>query len=112
MGTADAKQLRLGAKVRGLRRQKGLSQVQLAERLEISPSYLNLIEGNRRPLPAGLLIKLAQIFQVHLHAFATHEDAPPTSDLLEAFPDPMVESYAITPTQTRELTTRNPPPAP
>jgi transcriptional regulator with XRE-family HTH domain len=36
MGTADAKQLRLGAKVHGLRRQKGLSQVQLAERLEIS----------------------------------------------------------------------------
>ncbi len=108
MGTAEAKQMRLGAKVRGLRRQKGLSQVQLAERLEISPSYLNLIEGNRRPLPAGLLIKLAQIFQVDLHAFATDEDARLISDLLEAFSDPMFESYGITSTEMRELTTASP----
>ena len=34
---------RLGAKVRTLRRRESLSQVQLAERLGISASYLNLI---------------------------------------------------------------------
>ena len=50
---------RLGARIRALRRQQGLSQVQLAERLGISPSYLNLIEHNRRPLTAPLLIQLA-----------------------------------------------------
>ncbi|MGH7439789.1 MAG: helix-turn-helix domain-containing protein, partial [Polyangiaceae bacterium] len=54
---------RLGAKVRTLRRRESLSQVQLAERLGISASYLNLIESNRRPLPAALLIKLAQLFE-------------------------------------------------
>ena len=47
---------RLGAKVRGLRRREGLTQVQLATQLGISASYLNLIEANRRPLPANLLI--------------------------------------------------------
>src|SRR5260370_8614475 len=108
MGTAAAKRMRLGAKVRVLRRQKGLSQVQLAERLEISPSYLNLIEGNRRPLPAGLLIKLAQIFQVDLHAFATDEDARLIADLMEAFSDPLFESYGITSTEMRELTSASP----
>ena len=36
--------LPLGAKLRGLRRREGLSQVQLAEALGISTSYLNLIE--------------------------------------------------------------------
>ena len=50
---------RLGAKIRQLRRQESLSQVQLAERLAISPSYLNLIEANKRPLTAPLLIRLA-----------------------------------------------------
>ena len=36
--------------MRALRRRENLTQVQLAERLGISPSYLNLIENNRRPL--------------------------------------------------------------
>jgi len=48
---------RLGAKVRALRRRESLTQVQLATQLGISASYLNLIEANRRPLPANLLIK-------------------------------------------------------
>ena len=42
----------LGGKVRALRRRESLTQVQLAERLGISPSYLNLIEHNRRGLSA------------------------------------------------------------
>ena len=45
----------LGGKIRTLRRTQGLTQVQLAQRLGISPSYLNLIEHNRRPLSASLL---------------------------------------------------------
>ena len=61
---------RLGGKVRALRRKESLSQVQLAERLGISPSYLNLIENDRRPLTAPLLIKLAQIFHIDLSTFA------------------------------------------
>jgi len=60
---------RLGAKIRLLRRQEGLSQVQLAEALGISPSYLNLIEGNKRPLTAPLLIRLAQQFKLDLKAW-------------------------------------------
>ena len=34
---------RYGAKVRALRRRENVNQVQLAEKLGISPSYLNLI---------------------------------------------------------------------
>ena len=41
-------QLKLGAKVRAMRRKEQLTQTQLADRLEISPSYLNLIEHNQR----------------------------------------------------------------
>jgi predicted transcriptional regulator/transcriptional regulator with XRE-family HTH domain len=106
--TEAAEGLKLGAKVRTLRRREGLTQVQLAERLGISPSYLNLIESNRRPLPAALLIKLAQTFHVDLHAFGSDEDARLISDLLEAFSDPMFESYGITSTEMRELASASP----
>ena len=66
---------RLGAKLRALRRRERLTQVELAEKLGISPSYLNLIENNRRPLTAPVLIRLAQLFQLDLTAFATGDDA-------------------------------------
>ncbi|MDB4997266.1 MAG: Cro/Cl family transcriptional regulator [Myxococcaceae bacterium] len=99
---------RLGAKVRALRRRENLNQVQLAERLGISASYLNLIESNRRPLPAGLLIKLAQLFSVDLHSFATDDDARLVADLFEAFADPLFESHGLTNNELREMATASP----
>lgn len=99
---------RLGGKVRALRRREGISQAQLAERLGVSPSYLNLIENNRRPLPAGLLLKLAQQFNLALHEFATDEDGRLIADLMEAFSDPLFEDHPLTSTDIRELTTSSP----
>ncbi|HVY44572.1 MAG TPA: short-chain fatty acyl-CoA regulator family protein, partial [Minicystis sp.] len=93
----------LGAKLRALRRRENLTQVDLAEKLGISPSYLNLIENNRRPLTAPLLIRLAQIFQLDLTAFATGDDARLGSDLLEAFGDPLFEDHGLTNADVREL---------
>jgi hypothetical protein len=94
--------------VRALRRREALSQVQLAERLGISPSYLNLIESNRRPLPAALLIKLAQIFGVDLHSFGGDEDARVVSDLLEVFSDPVFDAYPLSSADLRDLAVNHP----
>lgn len=99
----------LGSKVRGLRRREGLTQVQLADRLGISASYLNLIEHNRRPLSAQLLIKLAQLFQLDVQAFGADDAGPLVSDLLEAFTDPLFESHPLVSSDVRELATQSPP---
>lgn len=99
---------RFGAKVRALRRREGLSQVQLAEKLGVSPSYLNLIENNRRPLPANLLIRLAQLFAVDVHAFATDEDTRIVADLTEAFADPLFEEQDLTSVDVREMAVASP----
>jgi predicted transcriptional regulator len=82
--------------------------VQLAERLGISASYLNLIESNRRPLPAALLIKLAQLFEMDLHAFGGEGDARMVNDLMEAFADPLFDAYQLTSTDLRDLTANHP----
>lgn len=103
--TEEAK---LGAKVRILRRRESLTQAQLADRLGISASYLNLIESNRRPLPAALLIKLAQLFGVDLQTFATDEDARTTSELFEVFSDPLFEQHGLISTEVRELAATHP----
>src|SRR5262245_55666103 len=99
---------RLGSKIRTLRRREKLTQVQLAQKLGISASYLNLIEHDRRPMSAQLLIQLAQIFQLDLGAFAVDEEQGLTSDLLEIFGDPIFDPYELTSHDVRELAASNP----
>lgn len=53
-----------GPRIRRIRNAKGLSQTAMAEGLGISPSYLNLIERNQRPLTVQLILKLASIYGV------------------------------------------------
>ncbi len=44
-----------GPRIRRIRNTLGLTQTAMAEELAISPSYLNLIERNQRPLTVQLL---------------------------------------------------------
>lgn len=53
-----------GPRIRRIRNQKGLTQTAMAEGLGISPSYLNLIERNQRPLTVQLILKLASVYKV------------------------------------------------
>lgn len=98
----------LGAKVRAIRRGKAISQAELAQRLEISPSYLNLIEHDRRPLTAPLLIKLAQVFDLDLKALSGDHDARLVTELLEVFGDPIFEAHGLTAPEVRELASHSP----
>ena len=100
--------LRLGTKVRSMRRREKLTQSELAMRLEISPSYLNLIEHQQRPLPAHLLVKLATIFKVDLNAFADDTQSRLAADLQEVFGDALFEEHPVTTTDMRELADNTP----
>ena len=55
-----------GPRIRRIRNGKGLTQTAMAEGLGISPSYLNLIERNQRPLTVQLLLQLASVYKVEL----------------------------------------------
>jgi len=99
---------RIGAKVRALRRREGVSQAALAKRLEISGSYLNLIEHDRRPMSAALLIKLAQLFDIDLRSFAADSDARMIAELREAFGDPLFDDLDLVTTEIREMVSAAP----
>lgn len=98
----------LGKRIRALRAREGLSQAAMAARLGISASYLNLVEHDRRPLSANLLLALAQRFEIDLHAFAGGEDSQLSADLMEAFGDPLFESQAISERDVREFVATTP----
>lgn len=70
---ADQK-LYAGHQIRRLRKLHGLTQAAMAELLDISPSYLNLIERNQRPLTASLILKLAD--RLDFDARTLTADAP------------------------------------
>lgn len=108
MSTVERESPRFGGRLRALRRRHSLSQSQLADKLGISTSYLNLIENNRRPLPAPLLIKLAQLFDVDVRSFATDDEARTVADLMEAFADPLFEEHALASTDVREMASASP----
>lgn len=92
----------LGSRVRALRRQHGMTQKQLAERLSISASYLNLIEHGKRSLSAPVLIKLAQIFALDLASFA-EDDTQTEAELTEVFSDPLFDESGLTNRDIHEL---------
>ncbi len=93
----------LGARVRALRRERGLTQSHLAERLGISPSYLNLIEHGKRSLSAPLLIKVADVLDLDLKALSIESHARVVADLMEAFGDPVFEAHDVTNEEVRDL---------
>ncbi len=86
-----AKAAMLGSKVRHLRQKRQLAQIDMARSLGISPSYLNLIEHNQRPLTIPLLLKLASAFDIDLQDFSEDEEARLLAELTELFGDPMFQ---------------------
>jgi predicted transcriptional regulator/DNA-binding XRE family transcriptional regulator len=78
-----------GPRVRRVRNGLGLTQTAMAEALEISPSYLNLIERNQRPLTVQLLLKLSSVYKVDLDELQG-EPGGSASQLREVFADPLL----------------------
>ena len=98
----------LGHKIRRLRRDRGLAQAQMASMLGISPSYLNLIEHNHRPVTVSLLLKLAQTFDVDLQAFAEDEETRILASLKEIFVDPVFAGAELGRQDLHDLASLNP----
>lgn len=91
---ADRK-LYLGGRIRRLRRELGVNQSAMAAELGMSPSYLNHLERNQRPVTAGVLLKLAQTYDVDLKGFTAEGEGTGMEDLAEIFADPMFADIGI-----------------
>lgn len=78
-----------GPRIRRIRNAKGLTQTAMAEGLGISPSYLNLIERNQRPLTVQLILKLASVYKVEPEELQG-EARGSIAALKEIFSDPLL----------------------
>mgnify|MGYP001601919329 CR=1 FL=1 len=55
---------RLGGKIQGLRKSRGMTQKELADFLGYSESFISYVEGGERSMAVTDLQKIAQIFSV------------------------------------------------
>ncbi|MFL6845261.1 MAG: short-chain fatty acyl-CoA regulator family protein [Allosphingosinicella sp.] len=93
---APERKLYLGGRLRRLRRELGLNQSAMAGEIGVSPSYLNHLERNQRPVTAQVLLKLAEIYDVDLRSFAAEgPDGTGIDQLAEIFADPMFADIGI-----------------
>src|SRR5262245_1030533 len=78
-----------GPRIRRIRNGMGLTQTAMAEGLGISPSYLNLIERNQRPLTVQLILKLAAAYEIDPKDLQGEAQSS-VAALKEVFSDPLL----------------------
>ena len=93
----------VGPRFRRIRQQLGLSQTQIAEGLGISPSYINLIERNQRPVTAQILLRLAETYDLDLRDLATADEDRFFAELNEIFSDPLFRQIDLPKQELRDL---------
>jgi XRE family transcriptional regulator, fatty acid utilization regulator len=99
----QSRKLFVGPRLKRLRRERNLSQARMAEELGLSPSYLNLIERNQRPVTAQVLIRLVHAYGLDPREFATDDDERAASELEEIFADPLFRNAPVARLELREL---------
>lgn len=90
-----SRKLYSGPKLRRFREQHDLKQIDLAAALGISPSYLNQIENNQRPLTAAVLLKLSDAYETDLQAFSDADDDRLAAELDEILNDPLFHGQLV-----------------
>src|SRR5690606_29333952 len=103
---ADRK-ARVGVRLRRLREERGLTQAALATALDISPSYVNQLESNQRPVTANVLLKLASVFDVDVTQFSVDTAERLAAQLRDVFAD-ATSAEQVSNAEIRELATTMP----
>lgn len=108
MELREETQNQIGGRIRRLRRQRRLSQADLAQALGISASYLNLIEHNRRKITVPLLFALAGQFGVEPGELMDGDETRLVGDLMEAFGDDLFADSDVTNLEIRDIAHAHP----
>lgn len=98
----------IGLRIRAVRKERGLSQGELARRAGISASYLNLIELEKRAIAGALVGRIAQALGVARSALDGEAERRIVTSLEEIAADPQFAQSAGHPGPAKDLMSRNP----
>ena len=108
MVKAGKRKLLIGQRVKRLRTMLGLTQADFAKRLDISATYVNLIERNQRPVSAAVLLRLAEEFDINVSDLAKDTDATLVNELYTALRDPVFGGVQVSKNETEDLVGASP----
>jgi XRE family transcriptional regulator, fatty acid utilization regulator len=95
----------MGPRLRRLRRELGLTQANMATDLDISPSYVALLERNQRPLTADMLLRLARTYRLDMASLATDGHDDTIARLQTVLKDPMFADIEVPALETTDVVT-------
>lgn len=98
----------MGPRLKRLRRELGLTQAEMAADLDISPSYIALIERNQRPLTADILLRLARTYKLDVAELAVDNSAEVTARLRTVLKDPIFSDIDLPPLEVADVATNFP----
>jgi len=100
--------LQIGHKIKSKRRKLGIAQAELAKKISISPSYLNLIESGKRKISVDLLLKVANELNIEISDISKKTDTNLFQNLMDLLGDDLFEDLDITNFDIKELVNTNP----
>lgn len=98
----------VGVRIRSERKAHGLTQAELAKRAGISPSYLNLIEADKREIGGALLNRIAAELNVAADRLSGYAEWSIIADLEEVALEPLVRAAAPAADHAKDLVARHP----
>ncbi|MBZ3901878.1 MULTISPECIES: short-chain fatty acyl-CoA regulator family protein [Streptomyces] len=96
-----------GTRLRRLREDRRMSQAEMARVLGISPSYLNQMEHDSRPLTVPVLLRLTEAFGVDAGFFSERDTSRLVADLREALAAE-ITAARVSPSDLADLASRTP----
>ena len=108
MSSNNRRKLLIGPRIKRLRTMLGLSQAEFSKRLEVSATYVNLIERNQRPVSASVLLKLAKEFDVNVAELAEDADTALVNELYSALRDPVFGNPSVSKNELEDIVGASP----
>jgi predicted transcriptional regulator/transcriptional regulator with XRE-family HTH domain len=97
----------MGGRLKRLREERGLTQIALSRALDLSPSYLNQLEKNQRPLTVPVLLKINAVFDIDVQRFSEDDETGLIADLRDVLGDPLL-TERVTISEIRDLVANMP----
>jgi len=101
-------EINIGPKIKAFRRQIGMQANKLASQVNISPSYLALIEGGKRKIDGELLLKICEELRIDISDLTNKSDINMVNTISELLDDQLFEDLDILGPEVKDLASSNP----
>ena len=93
--STSSRKIFAGPRLKRLRRERQVTQARMAEELDVSASYLNLMERNQRPITVQVLIRLADVYGIDPREFMEGEANQAIGEIEQLLADPMMREAGV-----------------